>query len=440
MDMTSITPQIPSKCHLWTKDNLAPEDFRTLKQVERYIDDDHLIRDLMKCTDCGQHYYKEFYETTDYVAGNDPQYRTYIPIKPTPGVIKKLNALDIKQIHTVTPRLLDDWLADDTRTIKWIGKSEKPALASDTKGQALIIKATKLAIRWHEGQIRKGDGSPYIEHPKAVAFMLAVNGFSAETIAAGYCHDLLEDTECSEEEILEKCGSKVLEIVESVTNDETLPWKEKKLKYIATVKIGSDDAKAVCVTDKIHNLESLLKAYKKYGPSIWSNFNKGKKEKLWFEKGVLKMLQDTWNHPLIAKYERSIKKMEKLADQEDTQYDFNEKFKKKDTKQLRATLELEIKNSGCTIARDKYIAAIKVEIMKRGGSYSIDPLFVDAVRLVLKKKVASVSLIKRGLDISHIRASTIFVQLKLAGIVGKFDPSNPRNVFVREAKKYLKDK
>lgn len=305
MDMTSITPQIPSKCHLWTKPELDINDFSTLKEVERYRDDGDWIRQMMKCSECGQHYYKEFYETDDW-SGGGGQYRTYIPIKPTKKIIAQLNALNYLDIHTVSPRLLDDWQEGGGHNVRWV---DRWLLSSNAK---------QLASKWHKGQTRKGDGQPYIIHPTAVAEMLKQHGFADETIAAGYCHDLLEDTGCTPAEILEKCGPKVLETVKSVTNDATLPWKEKKLKYIETVRIGSDDAKAVCVADKIHNLESLLQAHKKYGPSIWSKFNRCKKDKLWFEQGVLKMLQETWDHPLIAEYEKLIKKMEKLEDQGQT--------------------------------------------------------------------------------------------------------------------------
>ncbi len=173
-----------------------------------------------------------------------------------------------------------------------------------------IDNAIGLILKWHAGQVRKGDGSPYIIHPVAVGTILAKNNFSDEIISAGFCHDLLEDTECPEQEIVNACGEKVLEIVKAVTNDGKLSdekdWEKKKLKYINSVRIGPVAAKAVCIADKIHNLRSLLAAYKIQGPKMWGKFNRGKKQKVWFEKLVLKMLQDSWKHPLIDEYQKLI--------------------------------------------------------------------------------------------------------------------------------------
>jgi len=55
-----------------------------------------------------------------------------------------------------------------------------------------------------------------------------------------------------------------------------------------------------------------MEAHKKMGPSIWMKFNRGKKDKLWFEQEVLKMLKANWEHPLIGEYERLLDKERRL--------------------------------------------------------------------------------------------------------------------------------
>lgn len=172
--------------------------------------------------------------------------------------------------------------------------------------------AFRLACRWHDGQLRKGDGLPYIIHPVSVALMLAEHGFSEDTIAAGFCHDLLEDTACAPEEIARECGEKVLEIVKAVTNEDTEEWERKKTDYIARVRSGPAEAKAVCVADKICNLRSLIEAYGEQGPAVWKKFTRGQDKKLWFERNLLEMLKETWDHPILAEYERLIEMMAEL--------------------------------------------------------------------------------------------------------------------------------
>lgn len=172
----------------------------------------------------------------------------------------------------------------------------------------IIENGFTLALKWHGGQTRKVDGSPYLPHPVMVAVMLAQNGFSDETIAAGFCHDLLEDTKCSEEEIVNACGKKVLEIVQAVSNQDLKDWKKKKLLYIESVRKGPIEAKAVCCADKIHNMRSMIDAYSHFKPEeFWKKFNAGRGDKEWFEKEVLKMLKKTWNHPMISELEKLTK-------------------------------------------------------------------------------------------------------------------------------------
>lgn len=177
----------------------------------------------------------------------------------------------------------------------------------------IVQNAAELAWKWHKDMTRKGDGSPYIIHPIMVATILAQNGFSDEIIAAGFCHDLLEDTKCKEEEIKKACGDKVLEIVKAVSNKKIKDWKKKKLEYIKSVRNGPVGAKAVCCADKIHNLQSTLIAYPKFEPvEFWGKFNAGREEKKWFEEAVFKMLKETWDHPLLSTYKNLLEKVGRL--------------------------------------------------------------------------------------------------------------------------------
>lgn len=107
----------PTKCHLWSKDPLEWEDMSSFIELERYINESHLIRKLCKCTDCSQLYYYEFYETIDWEKGEDPQYRMYIPIADK-RVVVALNKLSNIEILRHTPRLLFDW--KDEKTVRWI--------------------------------------------------------------------------------------------------------------------------------------------------------------------------------------------------------------------------------------------------------------------------------------------------------------------------------
>lgn len=171
------------------------------------------------------------------------------------------------------------------------------------KNPSIIEKAVRIAARAHHGQTRKEGDLPYITHPFMVAMKLVKHNFPDIVIAAALVHDVLEDTDFPEEKLYAELGNEVMEIVVAVTNDDTLSWEDKKMKYVETVRAGSDGAKAVAIADKIHNLESLIIAHQTQGANIWKNFNRGKEKKIWFEDEVLKMLKETWKHPFIHEYE-----------------------------------------------------------------------------------------------------------------------------------------
>lgn len=109
-------------------------------------------------------------------------------------------------------------------------------------------QALAFATKKHEGQTRKL-GEPYITHPVAVAEMMAERGFGEDYVIAGLFHDLLEDTDAKEEEILALGGEAVLSAVKLLTKEEGYDMPS----YIAGIK-ANPIARAVKAADRIHNL------------------------------------------------------------------------------------------------------------------------------------------------------------------------------------------
>lgn len=177
----------------------------------------------------------------------------------------------------------------------------------------LIEVATALAMKAHEGQSRKESDTPYVVHPIGVALILARHGFNDTVVSAGLLHDVLEDTAVMYEELSAYVGADVAMLVASVSHDVELPWEEKKKDYIEMIRVGGDSTKAIATADKITNAQSLLTAYEKEGPSLWSHFNAGREKKLWFEHAMLTMLKESWEHPLVHEYAQYVEKMDTLV-------------------------------------------------------------------------------------------------------------------------------
>lgn len=176
----------------------------------------------------------------------------------------------------------------------------------------LIKKAKDIATKAHQGQVRKTDGSPYINHPLRVADILVANNFSAEIVAAGLVHDVVEDSSVTIDDIRKELGSGVADIVSVVSEDKSLEWEDRKKQYAENLTRSSEGVKAVVVADKIHNLRDLIVTHQIMGSAIWEKFNRGKDKKMWFEKTVLDSLKKSWNHPLVDEYEKLVEAMEEL--------------------------------------------------------------------------------------------------------------------------------
>lgn len=113
-------------------------------------------------------------------------------------------------------------------------------------------RALEYAARMHEGQFRIG-GTPYITHPIAVAQLVKDKGLPIDYLITSLFHDLLEDTQASEEEILALSDEKVLEAVNLLTKRKGYVMSE----YIGNIK-KNDMAFQVKESDRLHNLRSAF--------------------------------------------------------------------------------------------------------------------------------------------------------------------------------------
>lgn len=100
----------------------------------------------------------------------------------------------------------------------------------------------------HAGQKRK-QGTPYYMHPLSVCNMLKEKGFSVEYQIAGLFHDLIEDTDCSYDEIIKYGNKEIAEAVRCVTKEKGYNMND----YIKRIE-ANDMAKMVKLADRVHNL------------------------------------------------------------------------------------------------------------------------------------------------------------------------------------------
>jgi len=127
---------------------------------------------------------------------------------------------------------------------------------------AAIFRALSFAADKHRDQRRKDDhGSPYINHPIALARLLCDEAGVTETeiLCAALLHDTLEDTDTTPEELETHFGPVIRAIVMEVTDDKALPKAERKRLQIAHAPGASQEAKLVKLADKICNLRDVAR-------------------------------------------------------------------------------------------------------------------------------------------------------------------------------------
>ena len=90
--------------------------------IDTYAHESHLWRYLLKCRECGQLYFFEFYEWIDWEQGNDPQYSKFIPV-PTVEDAEMLREASQAELLRFSPSLNIDFPGDAvTSTVYWVGK------------------------------------------------------------------------------------------------------------------------------------------------------------------------------------------------------------------------------------------------------------------------------------------------------------------------------
>lgn len=133
-------------------------------------------------------------------------------------------------------------------------------------GTDKIKKAYEYAKIKHTGQYRES-GEEYITHPLAVAIILARLNADTDTICAGLLHDVIEDTNTTQEDIAAEFGQSVATLVMGVTNLTKLSISDKNRLDIANLRklmLGmARDVRILIIklADRLHNMMTLQ--YKK---------------------------------------------------------------------------------------------------------------------------------------------------------------------------------
>ena len=157
----------------------------------------------------------------------------------------------MQELYSLSLEELDSQIRAETASMSWPSVQE----------------ALDLAYKAHEGQMRTASERPYIVHPIRVALILlrVAEQKNPAIICAGLLHDVLEDSDVSEEEIERKFGSQVLDLVLSLTHPllkEGETKFERNKKMFENMRWHGRDTHIIKSADRLDNLFTATQAIK----------------------------------------------------------------------------------------------------------------------------------------------------------------------------------
>jgi len=144
------------------------------------------------------------------------------------------------------------------------------------KGLESVKHIRSFAVMAHEGQ--QYGGLPYEVHLDAVVGVLLRFGvYGWDTLAAGYLHDVLEDTELTLKELVPTVGESVAVLVDACTDGEGENRKARKERPYRLIP-KHPDARKVKLADRIANIEASLAQHFRHNNSLTEMYRKEQAE------------------------------------------------------------------------------------------------------------------------------------------------------------------
>ena len=174
----------------------------------------------------------------------------------------------------------------------------------------LVSEAIAFAVKAHDGMRRKKSDAPYILHPMEAAVIVGTMTDDQNLIAAAALHDVVEDADITIEEIEERFGRRVRELVQSETEDKradlppALTWRIRKEESLAVLK-NTDDIAVLIVWlgDKLANMRAIYRDFKVEGEAMWQRFNqKDASEQAWYYRSIVKLTKRLSNTSAWLEY------------------------------------------------------------------------------------------------------------------------------------------
>jgi (p)ppGpp synthase/HD superfamily hydrolase len=162
----------------------------------------------------------------------------------------------------------------------------------------MVFDAIEFAAAAHRGQYRKGTLIPYLMHPLSAARTVIDAGCREEVVAAAILHDIIEDTPHTVDDIRNRFGPRVAEIVEACSepNHRGDSWEVRKQHTVDVLSSCTDqDVLMVAIADKLDNVRSIREDFALRGEDTWKRFKRGRDKQEWYYRSLNRAFQHQMN-------------------------------------------------------------------------------------------------------------------------------------------------
>ena len=181
----------------------------------------------------------------------------------------------------------------------------------------LVSEAIVFSTMAHDGMRRRKSDAPYILHPMEVGAIVGTMTDNQEVIAAGVLHDVVEDAGITIEEIGEKFGARVMELVASETEnkreelsaEET--WLVRKEESLEKLRTTNDiEVMRLWIGDKLSNIRAIYRDFLIEGNAIWDKFHQSDVNiQAWYYRSIMKYTERLSDTLAWSEYKTLVEKI-----------------------------------------------------------------------------------------------------------------------------------
>jgi hypothetical protein len=143
-------------------------------------------------------------------------------------------------------------------------------------------EALRFAERAHRGHVERDGVTPYVRHVADVARLAIDAGATSAIVCAAYLHDVVEDEGVTAEEIAERFGEEVAELVVAVSDEPQDPatgarraWMDQKRVTVRSVRDAGPPVVLLKAADLCANIDALLAGHALVGRAVWMRYPAG---------------------------------------------------------------------------------------------------------------------------------------------------------------------